>query len=55
MYRPDEEYPQVLSIRVFGEVSCAGGVGDRPDEEYPQVLSIRVLGEGIFRIKYPRT
>ncbi len=33
MYRPDEEYPQVLSIRVFGEVSCVGGVGVQAGRE----------------------
>ncbi len=33
MYRPDEEYPQVLNIRVFGEVSCVGGVGVQTGRE----------------------
>ncbi len=44
MYRPDEEYPQVLRIRVFGEVFSKQSIHG-PDEEYPQVLRIRVFSE----------
>ncbi len=44
IHEPDEEYPQALSIRVFGEVFSKHNIHG-PDEEYPQILSIRVFGE----------